>query len=196
MALWSNEDKDTGIPKYLTPEQIPFAVLLDATEAKDPANIAKGLTGAGWWLYRETKDSAGNIRHRAEHLVAMRSPITDSNTGPRAAVEATIAQVTNAVLSFTTKPSNQSVSAPAPATFTSVVAVSPTGGTITYQWLKQDPTTKIYANLADAGVFTGSTTNTLVISDSTGLNGSVYKVMAMAPNAVDITSVSVKLTVA
>lgn len=195
MSLWGNQNTDQSVPKYLTPAQVPFAVFIDETEAKNPVNISKGLNSPGWWLYKETKDSAGNIRHRAEHLICLRSPVADTGTGIREAIVDTIEVPTTAVLSFTTKPSNQTVVAPAPATFSTVVAVSPVGGAISYQWLLLDPATKAYNPLTDAGVYTGTTTNALTISDSTGLNGTVYKVVASAPNAVDITSVAVKLIV-
>lgn len=191
MPLWNKTG--ASAPSILTPEQLPNAIFIDAVTAKDPDNKRKGLDSAGWWLYSEYKDSSGNIRHKAEHLITMSSPSEDS--GINQEIESSISEVTTAVLSFMTKPSNLTVTAPATATFSTVVAISPVGGAISYQWLKQDPTTKAYGDVADAGVYTGSATNTLTISDSTGLNGSVYKVMVSAPNAVSITSVAVKLTV-
>ena len=196
MSLWGKNDTDLSVPKYLTEAQKPFAIFIDALEAKDPANQAKGLTSAGWWLYRETTDSSGNIRHRSEHLVSMRSPVHDSGTGIRETIEASIDQITTYVLSFATKPSNQSVSAPAPAKFTSSVVSNPTGEIVSYQWLMLDTPSKTYIPVTNTGVYTGSTTNTLHISDSTDLNGTVYKVVASAQSAVSVTSVSVKLTVA
>jgi len=195
MALWGLTNEDKSVPKYLTAAQKPFAIFIDAVEAKNPINIAKGINAAGWWLYRETKDSAGKIRHMAEHLIAMGAPVLDTTTGIREAIVDSIEVPTTAVLSFTTKPSNQTVIAPAAATFTTVVGISPAGGAISYQWLLLDSATKTYNPLTNTGVYTGTTTNTLTVSNSTGLNGSVYKVVASAPNAIDITSVAVKLTV-
>jgi hypothetical protein len=65
-------------PKYITqngqPGQRTIDVIgLDLTEAQVAANKAKGLVTPGWVAYRETTDSAGNTRRRAETLVAMRS---------------------------------------------------------------------------------------------------------------------------
>lgn len=193
MPLWKKTDSDAAIPKYLTEEMKARAIFIDDVEAKDPDTIAKGITGPGWWLYHEYKDSAGNIRHKAEHLITMKS--SPVNAGDRQKIDATIEVPTTYILSFTTKPTNKSVVAPADVSLTSGVSISTGGGSISCQWEKLNSSTKNYEALSNALIYSGVDTDTLVISNSTGLNGATYRVIVSATNAVSITSVAVKLTV-
>lgn len=51
-------------------------------------------------------------------------------------------------------------------------------------------------NIADAGVYSNSTTGTLSISDSTDLNGHIYRVIATnAAGTASVTSNGAKLSV-
>lgn len=68
-------------------------------------------------------------------------------------------------------PSNLSVMHPAPAVFT----VTASGSTaLSYQW-QSSPDGVTWTNLTDTGVYSTTTTATLNISDSTGLNGTKYR---------------------
>jgi hypothetical protein len=193
MALWKKVDTDAGIPKYLNEEQKANAVFIDNTEAKNPNSIKKGITGPGWWLYNEYKDSFGNTRHKAEYLVSMKTPATDS--GDRQTIDAGIELPSSYVLSFTTKPTNRTVIAPAATTLVAIANISAGGGALSYQWEKLNTSTKNYEILTNTGVYSGVTTNTLDISNTTGFNGATYRVIVSAANAVSITSVAVKLIV-
>lgn len=73
-----------------------------------------------------------------------------------------------------TDPADDSVAAPAASSF--VVAVTSTGDT-TYQWEVSSGVGVDFVDVTDAGVFSGSTTATLSISDSTGLNDYVFRCM-------------------
>ena len=78
--------------------------------------------------------------------------------------------------SFTTQPSNVSVSIGQPATFTVVATGSPAP---TYQWQRQPSTGGGFTNITDGGIYSGATTATLSISAAnTGINGDQYQCVA------------------
>lgn len=93
--------------------------------------------------------------------------------------------------SINTQPSNVSVAAPAPASFT----VSATGSTtLSYQWQRSDDGGSTWGNQTNTGVYTGATTSALNISDSTGLNGKKYRCVVTDMNG-SVNSSSATLTV-
>lgn len=61
----------TGDIFRVDPENLFF---IDATEAADANNIARGLNSPGWWKYTTYTAASGATRHKAEHLVAISSP--------------------------------------------------------------------------------------------------------------------------
>jgi hypothetical protein len=68
-------------------------------------------------------------------------------------------------------PSNLSVTHPASASFT----ITASGATaLSYQW-QSSPDGVVWTNLTNAGVYSNTTTSTLNISDSTGLNATRYR---------------------
>lgn len=71
-----------------------------------------------------------------------------------------------------TQPASVTVTHPAAASF-SVTATGAT--TITYQWQLSTDGGVTWNNLSDTGVYTGSATSTLHISNSTGLNAGQYR---------------------
>ncbi len=75
---------------------------------------------------------------------------------------------------ITLQPIPHTVVAPAASGFT-ITATAETA--ITYQW--QISTDNVsFSNLSNAGVYSGVTTNTMAISNSTGLNGKYYRCIA------------------
>lgn len=74
-----------------------------------------------------------------------------------------------------TQPVASSVTAPAAASFT-VAATTNDGGTLSYQWQLSTDGGTTYNNVSNGGVYSGATTVTLAISNSTGLNGNRYRV--------------------
>jgi hypothetical protein len=78
------------------------------------------------------------------------------------------------LITIGTQPSPGSVTAPAAASFT-VAATTNDGGTLSYQWQISTDGGANYTNITNAGVYSGATTVTLSISDSTGLNGNRYR---------------------
>lgn len=192
MALWGKTDAELALPKYLTDEQRKHCIFVDATEAADPDTKKKGITGPGWYLYKSRKDSSGKIRHYAECLIPMR--VTAVAAGDRIN-DTGIEAVEAYVLSFTTDPVNSSVAAPDTASFSVVAAISAGGGTISYQWQEAPAANKNFVSLTDTGVYSGTTTNTLAISDSTDLNKKKYRCVITATGAVAVTSKYATLTV-
>ena len=79
MALWGKTDTQLNRPTFLKdhvdadglitsgPYEGKRLVFIDETEAAKPSNIAKGVTGTGWYAV-ETRP---NTRTRAELLVAI-----------------------------------------------------------------------------------------------------------------------------
>lgn len=167
-------------------------LLIDDTEAQQPDNIARGLNEPGWWVYRTYTDTNGSVRHKAEHLIFLNvAPATSGD----ALNDSTDAIVVDRTITITTAPVAASVTAPAEATFSVVAAVDPTT-TLSYKWQTNGGAGTIYTDLADAGVYSGVTTATLTISDSTGLNGYKYRVVVSATGATSKTTTGVTLTVA
>ena len=72
------------------------------------------------------------------------------------------------------------------------VTATVTGGTLTYQW--QSNVSGSYANLSNTGVFSNVTTNTMNISDITGLNNTDYRCIVNNASC-SITSSAALLTV-
>lgn len=73
-----------------------------------------------------------------------------------------------------TQPIQASVTAPASASFT-VAATTNDGGTLSYQWQVSTNGGTSYANVANGSVYSGVTTATLTVTDSTGLDGNLYR---------------------
>lgn len=73
-----------------------------------------------------------------------------------------------------TQPTPVSVTAPAVASFT-VAATTNDGGTLSYQWQVSTNGGTTFTNVSNGGVYSGATTVTLSISDSTGLDGNRYR---------------------
>lgn len=97
------------------------------------------------------------------------------------------------VPAISAQPSNSSVTHPAPASFS--VTASGTA-TLTYLWYVSTDGGTTYAALTNTGVYTNTTTSTMNISDSTGLNGYKYRVVVTDGNNQSTTSNAATLTVA
>lgn len=78
------------------------------------------------------------------------------------------------VITIGAQPTPSTVEAPASATFT-LSATTNDGGTLSYQWQLSTNGGTSYSNISNADVYSGATTSTLSISNSTGLNGNLYR---------------------
>lgn len=182
MPLWGRTDAAGSVPKFLSTADAANAVFVDATEAEQPEAKAKGITGPGWWLYTTYTNSGSVVRHKAECLV----PIYE--TAANAGDQADDAIVPDRTILIATQPADQTVAAPAPATFTVVASVSPTA-TITYQWQVDDQLGGGFVDLV------GETADSYTVADSTGLDGYQYRVVVSSTGATSITSAAATLTV-
>lgn len=166
----------------------PTLFFVDSNEATTAANKAKGITGAGWWLYRTYTDAQSTTRHKAECLVAM--AVAASVSGD---AEDTV--TIDRLITIGTQPQNVSVTAPATATF-SVVASATGVGALSYQWQIQQEGAGAWANITGA-TSASYTTGATATGDGAGAtDGDKYRVIVSSAGAADVTSNAVTLTVA
>lgn len=185
MALWGKTDADGSKPKYLTTADKAKAVFVSAEEALLGTNKSKGITGAGWWLLNEYTGSNGEIRYKAECLVAM--TIANAVSGD-AADDAKVADI-EITITIGTQPANQTAVAGA-ATFS--VSASVNSGTLTYQWQKKESTGTRWTNVV------GATSASLALTGLTteADNGDQYRVVIGSDSgAKKVTSSAATLTV-
>ncbi len=138
--------------------------------------------------------SAGTGPNGADE-VQLRMSLADS-VSVSVTVDAKLyAAVASPEITISVQPANGSVTAPAPNSFF-VTASTNDGGVLTYQWEVSSDGGSTWAN-ATGGVYSGDTTNTLAVTNSTGLNGYQYRVViGSSGDASDITSSAATLTVA
>lgn len=142
------------------------------------------------WVRRVAGSGNRSGRTSYEVLVAMSSISGD---------QADDTQFQDLTILIGTQPSSASVTAPAATSFTVAATTTPTGGSLSYQW--QVDTGGGFGNVSNGatgggGNYTGATTATLAIDDSTGLDGYIYRVQISATGADTVTSSSATLTVA
>lgn len=98
-------------------------------------------------------------------------------------------------ITIVTQPSSASVTAPAGSSF-SASAVTTDSGTLTYRWQVSTDGGTTYSNLSNGGVYSGVTTTTLSISNSTGLDSYRYRIVVSSTGgAPSATSSAATLTV-
>jgi len=154
----------------------------DVIEIAVPENRNRGFSHTGWTHYTTYSDANG-VRHKAETLVAMSknfANVTVLGLGQDAADDTVLA---NAYIDITLQPSNvidylQNLSA---TSFTVAANSVPTSANLvfTYQWQRAantiDATAGYFANISTGGIFTTATTGTLNLSNTSGLNGNVFR---------------------
>ena len=185
MALWGKTDADASRPKHLGTDDLAKCIFVDVTEAQQPANKARGLTGAGWWLYNTYTDSAGTTRYRTELLVPMSE--TAVAAGDRA--DDTIAADAAYTITISVQPANQDTST-GDATFGATAEVTAGGGALAYQWQKKSVGSTRWINVS------GATSDTLALTGQLVANtGDQYRVkITSAGGAREVTSDAATLT--
>ena len=166
----------------------PTVFFVDANEATVAANKAKGITGAGWWLYRTYTDAQSTTRHKAECLVSMAVAAADSGDA-----EDTV--TVDRAITIGTQPANASVTAPAPATFT-VVATATGVGDLAYQWQIQQEGAGAWANISGATAASYTTGATATGDGAGATDGDKFRVVITTAGAATATSDAATLTVA
>lgn len=178
---------------------IQDVVGVDRVEIAVSENQARGVAShTGWVTYKTYTDAYSQTRHKSEVLVAMSKNFSANAAGDLFGTGAgadgdddTVAADYQVIIN--TQPASASADTGNAITFFTVAATSPTGQTLTYQWY-EDNTTHTYA-LTDTGVYSDTTTNTLSISDVTGLDTYGYYVIVGGTGGADsVTSDTATLT--
>ena len=176
---------------------------IDADEATQAENIARGLKVPGWTNYRSYTDAEGNVRHKSEVLIAMGaytgatgSGTFQAQTGDTAADDTVLVDGT---ISITTQPSNSSVAAPGTMVF-SVIAALAGAGSLTYQWQVAESTANtVFTNVSrgSGGTTASYTTGVTQVAPSASVdsNGDKYRCVVSSTGSTSVTSNAVTLTV-
>lgn len=180
----------TGLVVSVSVEAIIYdareIVFVDNTEASLASNKSKGLVSPGWWWYRTFKDSSGDTRYKAEHLVALSALAADAGD-----VEDAIVPDVETSIAISVQPVSQSIdlAVATQVTFTVTAAGTPVGG-LTYQWQSAQVGSTKYVDLS------GKTTASLLITalDET-FDGLRYRVKISKTGAKDVVSTPVTLTI-
>lgn len=192
MPLWGKTDTAASAPKYLNPASriaaIDNAYFVDTTEAGVDSNRAKGIVTPGWNLVQDI----GNGRLRVETLVVMKvaaGAAGDLGVEGNTAIEDTA--VADRQITISVQPLDSEAAGATPITFAVTAAAVPTAA-LAYIW--QEDSGAGFADITDAGVYSGATTDTLAISDNTGLDGYLYRVVVSSSGADSVTSETALLT--
>lgn len=186
MALWGTTDALASRPTWINLSTYPAGtqlVFVDATEAAVASNKTKGITGGGWWLYREYTDSDGNTRYWTENVVSMRKTAVAAgdDTDDAFVPDATVTVV------ISVQPADQTTVSGA-ATFSVTASIDP-AGTAEYQWQRKAVGGSRWV------VLTGETNATLVLAGQTEVNtGDQYRVVVKGAGAKAVTSNAATLT--
>jgi len=185
---------------------------IDANEAKQPENRARGLKTPGWWLYRSWTNADSTVQHRAECLIAMgayhgatgfgtyQAETGDLGTGLRnGATDDPVA--VDGTITITAQPVSVTKVAPATATF-SVTATLTGAGSLTYQWQVQEGGTGSWTNVSrgTGGTTASYTTAATIVPGASGAattdsNGDKYRCVIGATTGVtSVTSDPATLT--
>jgi len=168
------------------------AVFIDEVEATLAENRERGLTAPGWWQYTSYTDASGATRHKAQHLVSMK----DAPANTADADDPVAADVASAI-SISVQPADDTIVEGDPGSF--AVTAAATTGTLLYIWQRRTSSTGRWTNVSgtlDGSVYSDFTTNTLVVSDVTGLDGYEYRVkLTSTAGAEEVISAAAVLTV-
>ena len=202
-------------PKYVSNvafpannESIQNVYGIDRIEIGVPENQDRGLSHTGWTHYVTYTDAYSQTRHKAEVLVAMSKNFASNTTGELFADVGSFDAADDTVaadylLYFVTQPSNvvDYLANLSGANVTVVAASEPAGAAITFQWSRADNATAAAAgtfnNLSNGAIITGTTSATLYISNTSGLDGNVLRctISAAGTGADDNVSNQVSITI-
>lgn len=151
----------------------------------DRAEVAAtpGLAAPGW-VHRRTLQGQSGERVIFETLVAMKTPPTEGSDDTL---------LPDGVVEITVQPLDSEETTGSAASF-DVTAVGIPTAALTYQWQLSTDDGDNWANITDAGVYSGATTDTLAISDNTGLDGNLYRCVVSATGYTSATSEAALLT--
>ena len=146
-------------------------VFIDAVEATLAENTERGLNAPGWWQYTSYTDASGATRHKAQHLAAFKS--APANTAD--SDDAIAADVASAITIGTDVASVTGAADPYTSATAFSITASASTGSLLFQWQRQTASGTRWTNVTDAGVFSGSNTNTLAITGAAKADWDGYK---------------------
>lgn len=157
---------------------------VDQTEAQQAENKSRGITHAGWWLYKTYTDGNGNTRHKAENLVAITVPVGTSGDANDDTV------VVDRTITILVQPEVAEVADGDPAEFSVSAEVVPTE-TLTYQWEVSTDAGETWTDV------TGETSDTLTVAsiDPEYVDSNQFRVVVSATGTSDVVSDAATLTV-
>jgi len=145
----------------------------------------------GWKFTNTYTDMHGNSRRKTETLVAMATITGDAED----------AIFADSVITINTQPSGNTGAANAPATFTVLASIRPTGNTINYRWQRAANANVAFVDLTNTGTYSNTTNTTLTIANNTiaagggGLSNSLYRVtMSSTGISANVVSANATLT--
>ena len=195
MALYGNTDSNAnktkveGVRGNGPGSQSQTVVFVDAQEANLAENKARGISGPGWWAFA-TYSQGSVTRTKAECLAVISNPELNS-----AETQSDDTIAADFGITIGSQPASASVAAGAAGQFVVAAVSRPSGGTLSFQWQKSSDGGSTFANESDAGVVSGTATNTLDISDVSGLDANQYRCVVSVVGGADVTSSAATLTV-
>jgi hypothetical protein len=160
---WLAADSATIQSSQVSGTQTIFGV--DTTEA-----VAE-TTDPGWVFVNEYTDMHGNPRKKNEVLVAMTSISGDAED----------AIFPDTVIRITTQPISNTAAAASAVLFTIATSTLPVGTTVNHRWQRAANANVAFADLTNAGTYSGVNTATLTIANnSVAVSGSIYRVQLSA----------------
>ena len=146
-------------------------VFIDKVEATLAENTERGLNAPGWWQYTSYTDASGATRHKAVHLAAFKEAAANTADSD----DAIAADVASAITIGTDVASVTGAADPYTDAAAFSITASASTGSLLFQWRRQTATGTRWTNVTDAGVFSGSNTNTLAITGAAKADLDGYK---------------------
>jgi hypothetical protein len=155
------------------------------TDLTDNSTYSGSLTSSLTITTTDTSLTSYNYRCRISSSESAPDEFTDTVTLTVSAAEVTI----------TLNPTNETVNSGDPVTFTVEAETNETSSTLVYEWQENDGSG--FTTLVEDTVYTGTNTDTLLITNSTGLDSYLYrcKVTTTSATSPEATSTSATLTV-
>ena len=170
-------------PKFLASEGATIQAV-DKIFGVDSTEAVAQTTDPGWVYVNSYTDANGNSRVKREVIVAASSFTGDA--------EDTV--YPDVVITITGQPEDSEEDTGNAISFSVTATTLPAGVTLNYRWQEAANANVAFSNLTDAGVYSDTTTDTLTISDNTGLDGYIYRVQIGATGA-SANSVSANATI-
>lgn len=213
MSSWGNNDNSANAPYWAVNSTItkaapsvPHAAPTAANVAYLYGNTASGayITNATIGLFGVSADEA-TVDGKGAHTGWVLRTVGSGGRAGRVQEETLVALSTmsgddedtiykDTIITITSQPANRNIIAPNATSFAVTATSNPTKS-LSYQWQRWTPSFD-WANMSNAGVFSGVTTNTLACSDVTGYDTYKFRcVITATGTGASVTSANGNLTV-